>query len=276
MSAQGSSKLDGQADATWVRDTPADLDDLRRASVRLGADPLLIQGPGGNTSVKQGEAMWIKASGTLLADATDRSIFVEVDLPRLNEAIERGDPKADQAEEFARVPGGLRPSIETSLHAVFPHRIVLACPLRQYDRARCAGGRARAACRAAGRIRLGFCSLRQAWSQACRANAHGAKPNDRRDRARQPRPDRRRRERRGGGRAAGRGRRPYCTPRPRPAPRPISRGSALVARRELCAGALWITPARRRAARRRVWRPRRGGSLYPDHVIFCGVGSHAR
>ncbi len=125
MSAQGSSKLDGQADATWVRDTPADLDDLRRASVRLGADPLLIQGPGGNTSVKQGEAMWIKASGTLLADATDRSIFVEVDLPRLNEAIERGDPKADQAEEFARVPGGLRPSIETSLHAVFPHRIVL-------------------------------------------------------------------------------------------------------------------------------------------------------
>ena len=110
---------------TCASDTPADFSDLRDASARLGADPLLFQGPGGNTSVKQGEVMWLKASGTLLAEANDRNIFVEVDLPQLNDAIERTDPKADQPGEFARVPGGLKPSIETSLHAVFPHRIVL-------------------------------------------------------------------------------------------------------------------------------------------------------
>ena len=104
---------------------PVDLADLRAASARIGADPLLIQGPGGNTSIKQGEAMWIKASGTLLSEAQDRDIFVEVDLPPLDQAIARADPKADQPAAFARFPGGLRPSIETSLHAVFPHRVVL-------------------------------------------------------------------------------------------------------------------------------------------------------
>jgi rhamnose utilization protein RhaD (predicted bifunctional aldolase and dehydrogenase) len=115
----------GKSMSTSASDAPADLADLRQISARLGANPLLIQGPGGNTSVKQDEAMWIKASGTLLAEANDRNIFVEVDLPELNKAIERADPKADEPGEFARIPGGLRPSIETSLHAVFPHRVVL-------------------------------------------------------------------------------------------------------------------------------------------------------
>jgi len=32
---------------------PKDFDDLRRTSARIGADPLLIQAAGGNTSVKQ-------------------------------------------------------------------------------------------------------------------------------------------------------------------------------------------------------------------------------
>jgi len=45
--------------------TPA----FRALSARLGQDPLQVQGPGGNTSVKSGDVMWIKASGTELADA---------------------------------------------------------------------------------------------------------------------------------------------------------------------------------------------------------------
>ena len=48
---------------------PEDFADLARLSARLGADPLVIQGAGGNTSVKDGAVMWIKASGTQLADA---------------------------------------------------------------------------------------------------------------------------------------------------------------------------------------------------------------
>ncbi len=82
-------------------------------SARLGKDPLQVQGAGGNTSVKDEAGMWIKASGTHLADALSGSIFVEVALADIRP--ERGEtaPGASSAMQ-----GGLRPSIETSFHAM--------------------------------------------------------------------------------------------------------------------------------------------------------------
>ncbi len=53
-------------------------DDFRTLSAALGQDPLQVQGPGGNTSIKSGDIMWIKASGTDLADAEHEDIFVAV------------------------------------------------------------------------------------------------------------------------------------------------------------------------------------------------------
>ena len=105
--------------------SPKDFDDLRRASARIGADPLLIQAAGGNTSVKEGGAMWIKASGALLAEALTRDIFVPVDLAAMREALRAGSPGADHPSELLLTPSPLRPSVETSLHAVFPQRVVL-------------------------------------------------------------------------------------------------------------------------------------------------------
>jgi len=104
---------------------PAALDDLARLSARIGADPLLIQAAGGNTSVKHGDVMWIKASGTLLADAMTHDIFVPCDLPAMRAALAQGAARADQPAGFSLIQGGLRPSIETSLHAVFPHAVVV-------------------------------------------------------------------------------------------------------------------------------------------------------
>ncbi len=104
---------------------PDDFAALRAISARFGADPLLVQGPGGNTSVKAGDVMWIKASGTLLADAASRDIFVAVDLPLLKAAVERDDPLADDPSRFALARAGLRPSIETCLHAALPQRVVI-------------------------------------------------------------------------------------------------------------------------------------------------------
>lgn len=85
-----------------------------------------VQGAGGNASLKDGKTMWIKASGTLLADAMDKEIMVPVDLEAINTALSSNDPKSDTPAEFL-LPGAstLRPSIETSLHAVFPHTFVL-------------------------------------------------------------------------------------------------------------------------------------------------------
>lgn len=69
--------------------------------------------------------MWIKASGTELADAERSDIFVAVDLAAMRAALDADAPAADRPAEFALASGGLRPSIETSLHAVFPQRVVL-------------------------------------------------------------------------------------------------------------------------------------------------------
>jgi rhamnose utilization protein RhaD (predicted bifunctional aldolase and dehydrogenase) len=104
---------------------PADLEDLATLSAAVGADPLLIQAAGGNISVKDGATLWIKASGTLLADALKKDIFVPVDLPAMRRALAEDSLGADQTLRFALASDGLRPSIETSLHAVFRQRVVV-------------------------------------------------------------------------------------------------------------------------------------------------------
>jgi len=88
----------------------------------IGADPLLVQGAGGNVSWKDKDTLWVKASGTWLAEAAEKDIFLPVDLPHLQTAIERGDFSVTP-----RLSGEslLRPSIETLLHALMPHRVVV-------------------------------------------------------------------------------------------------------------------------------------------------------
>jgi rhamnose utilization protein RhaD (predicted bifunctional aldolase and dehydrogenase) len=89
---------------------------------KIGADSMLVQGAGGNVSWKDGDTLWVKASGTWLADTKVKDIFVPVDLPELQNEIKAGN--------FAVTPkvkgeSKLRPSIETLLHALMPHRVVV-------------------------------------------------------------------------------------------------------------------------------------------------------
>ena len=92
-------------------------------SQEIGARPLLVQGPGGNTSVKIDGQMWIKASGTELSEALDKNIFVAVDPAK---AMEELDGAGDGSCRSALIDPecGLRPSIETTFHAMFDHRFV--------------------------------------------------------------------------------------------------------------------------------------------------------
>lgn len=97
-------------------------DDVIEYCARIGADPLLVQGAGGNVSWKDEETLWVKASGAWLANAATTEIFVPVDLVHLRDAITRGD--------FSVTPklkhnSCLTPSIETLLHALMPHPIVI-------------------------------------------------------------------------------------------------------------------------------------------------------
>ncbi len=101
---------------------------LRALSARAGRDRLLVQGAGGNTSIKDGGILRIKASGTWLADAEVKDIFVPVYLDPLLAALESGSEAAENTAPFVvsgHNPQGLRPSIETSVHAVIPSRVVV-------------------------------------------------------------------------------------------------------------------------------------------------------
>ena len=98
-------------------------DNFRAFSARIGADPLLIQGPGGNTSIKEAEVMWIKASGKELADSVTSEIFVAVDrAAAVAEAKGAGDGTCKATVLDTDNP--LWPSIETTFHAVLDWRVV--------------------------------------------------------------------------------------------------------------------------------------------------------
>ncbi len=97
-------------------------EDVSRFCVQIGADPLLVQGAGGNVSWKDAGTLWIKASGTWLKDALERDIFVPVDLQGLRAALSEG-----RFDATPKVLEGvsLRPSIETALHALLPQQVVV-------------------------------------------------------------------------------------------------------------------------------------------------------
>ncbi len=102
---------------------PVEFDAFRALSARLGQDPLRVQGPGGNTSIKEGGTMWIKASGTELADAETKDIFVAVDREAARaEAHGAGDGtcKATVLDPSQT----LRPSIETTFHAALDWPVI--------------------------------------------------------------------------------------------------------------------------------------------------------
>ncbi|CAN7492537.1 class II aldolase/adducin family protein [Rhizobium sp. LjRoot98] len=101
---------------------------LLDVSARVGADPALVQAAGGNTSIKEGGTLWIKASGLWLMQARQRDVMVPVALDALLDALERDDPSTEKAQDFViadRNPSGLRPSIETTVHALMPQKVVI-------------------------------------------------------------------------------------------------------------------------------------------------------
>src|ERR1700746_1732730 len=94
---------------------------LRNLSARVGSDPLLVQASNGNTSIKIDGILWIKASGKWLAHAMQEEMLVPLELSEVQESIQKDtgiaprDPLKDQ----------LRPSIETPMHAILGHRVVI-------------------------------------------------------------------------------------------------------------------------------------------------------
>jgi rhamnose utilization protein RhaD (predicted bifunctional aldolase and dehydrogenase) len=89
---------------------------LTELTARVGRDPLLTQASTGNSSIKLGDELWIKASGQWMAAALEEEIFIRLNLPMVKQCLSQD---TDPAGHFAGA------SIETALHAVIPHRAVL-------------------------------------------------------------------------------------------------------------------------------------------------------
>ncbi len=90
---------------------------------KIGRDINLVQGPGGNISFKNNGFMYIKASGEKMSDAKNKNIFIKTDLNKILSALDRNnhDPVKNSWEKSSL----MRPSIETTMHALMPHKYVL-------------------------------------------------------------------------------------------------------------------------------------------------------
>jgi rhamnose utilization protein RhaD (predicted bifunctional aldolase and dehydrogenase) len=102
-----------------------DLGELAALSARIGGDPALVQGAGGNTSIKRGDTLWVKASGTWLRDAAREPVFVPISLREARALCAGGADDAAWKTLRRLDDSPLAPSIETPLHALLDADVVV-------------------------------------------------------------------------------------------------------------------------------------------------------
>lgn len=124
---------------TPVTKTDPVLAALIRISRTVGKDSSLVQGGGGNTSVKSadGEYMFIKASGTALKDMTKEKGWRRLKLSAIwsiikDRSLAKFEPAVRETEVVNRLflacddnlTTGARPSVETPLHAILDRCVI--------------------------------------------------------------------------------------------------------------------------------------------------------
>lgn len=96
--------------------------DISKFSYFLGSNNLFVQGAGGNISYKEGHSIWVKASGYCLKDALNEDIFINLDIPKILDNLQKNiDDFSDAILERTLK----KPSIETAFHVLLPHSIVV-------------------------------------------------------------------------------------------------------------------------------------------------------
>ncbi len=109
------------------------LQNLVTVSRLFGGDPAYVIAGGGNTSFKNADKIWIKASGTSLA-TIDEAGFVSLSREKLKLISKKQyseDPLLRESEvkndlhDAIVSPKTLRPSVETSLHELISYRYVV-------------------------------------------------------------------------------------------------------------------------------------------------------
>src|SRR5437667_5305248 len=106
-----------------------ELDQLVYLSHLIGREPGLVQPGGGNTSIKLGDVLLVKASGTDLRtigrEGFARLSLAELAALRSAEAMSDADMMRFMARCMVPPDGrGPAPSVETPLHSLLPHRVI--------------------------------------------------------------------------------------------------------------------------------------------------------
>ena len=101
------------------------LNNLNSVSYNMGLNKKLVQGPGGNNSVKLGGKLIVKASGKRLNNAKKENIFIPLDLSNVLEIFQNYNESNKTLEFRPLIDTNLKPSIETFLHALMPFNVVL-------------------------------------------------------------------------------------------------------------------------------------------------------
>ncbi|MEI6564376.1 MAG: SDR family NAD(P)-dependent oxidoreductase [bacterium] len=132
--------------------THQDMNDLIELSRHYGADSSFVLAGGGNTSLKAGDRLFVKASGHALATITADG-FVELDRKALTALLDSqldGDPRRREDQFKAAIMAsrvhpekGQRPSVESVLHHLLPATLVVHTHSTQVNRLTCCNRGAR-------------------------------------------------------------------------------------------------------------------------------------
>jgi rhamnose utilization protein RhaD (predicted bifunctional aldolase and dehydrogenase)/NAD(P)-dependent dehydrogenase (short-subunit alcohol dehydrogenase family) len=110
----------------WADVGPDPLDQLIHLSHLIGHDTRLVQPGGGNTSIKEGDTLLVKGSGTDLR-TIGRGGFTRLSLSRLaplRAAESMSDAEMMRFMARCMVDDGPAPSVETPLHALLPYKVI--------------------------------------------------------------------------------------------------------------------------------------------------------
>jgi hypothetical protein len=95
---------------------PSEFDQVRELTALIGNDRSLTQASTGNSSAKFNGELWVKRSGCWMSAAIRDDIFIRLNLDDVGDCLRRN---LDPSDLFAGA------SLETAMHAVMPHRIVM-------------------------------------------------------------------------------------------------------------------------------------------------------
>jgi|APSaa5957512535_1039671.scaffolds.fasta_scaffold01492_8 rhamnose utilization protein RhaD (predicted bifunctional aldolase and dehydrogenase) len=93
----------------------------------IGRNFLWTQGPGGNSSVKDNNILWVKSSGKLMKNAKKENIFTPLDqkkiLKKFKQSLNKKNLEDLNLDNFV-LGKKSKPSIEAIVHSIIPHKYV--------------------------------------------------------------------------------------------------------------------------------------------------------